>query len=189
MMTNDWFPHQARLYAEKDRLYSSWQLAQREQARGRGLPRSSPGDETHAALGMSPLEPQPRLSSCHTSSQGSEGGVVPYSQGGVPYSQGGVVPSSPSLFDSIDAYYRYRSYARVLEPCMQVLSTAPPRLHRYRSYARVLELGRGTTGRAQLLVHPVTHHVVVSKEMWAGNLESKGLTAVEAEVRRLLMTS
>ena len=63
------------------------------------------------------------------------------------------------------------------------------RLHRYRSYARVLELGRGTTGRAQLLVHPVTHHVVVSKEMWAGNLESKGLTAVEAEVRRLLMTS
>jgi hypothetical protein len=59
---------------------------------------------------MSPLAPQPRLSSCHTSSQGSEGGVV---------------PSSPSLFDSIDAYYRYRRYARVLEPCMQVLSTAP----------------------------------------------------------------
>ena len=38
--------------------------------------------------------------------------------------------------------------------------------------------------RAQLLVHPVTHHVVVSKEMWAGNLESKGLMAVEAEVRK-----
>ena len=109
MMTEDCFPHQARLYAEKDRLYSSWQLAQREQARGRGLPRSSPGDETHAALGMSPLEPQSGLSCCHTSSQGSEGGV----------------PSSPSLFDSIDAYYRYRRYARVLEPCMQVLSTAP----------------------------------------------------------------
>ena len=67
---------------------------------------------------------------------------------------------------------------------MQVLTTAPSPPHRYRSYARVLELGRGTTGRAQLLVHPVTHHVVVSKEMWAGNLESKGLMAVEAEVSK-----
>ena len=89
-MIDDCFPHQARLYAEKDRLYSSWQLAQREQAHGRGVPRSSPGDEVHGALGMSPLEPRPGLSSCHTSSQGSEGGVL----------------SSPSLFDSIDAYFR-----------------------------------------------------------------------------------
>ena len=89
-MIDDCFPHQARLYAEKDRLYSSWQLAQREQAHRRGVPRSSPGDEVHGALGMSTLEPRPGLSSCHTSSQGCEGAVH----------------SSPSLFDSIDAYFR-----------------------------------------------------------------------------------
>ena len=70
-------------------------------------------------------------------------------------------PCTPSLFHSLDAYQKYRKY----QP--------------------VIELGRGSSGRAIMLLNSETNHRVVSKELWTGLLDVPRLSAVEMEVRNL----